>query len=193
MTDRTAGRRARFTRTSLLLLVGALAVLLAACSGGGVAPGGVVEWRELTIDLPADWVETNRTETSLSVGDGPGSTEPGERGELFVLTQLTIEPGATIDDWRQFAEEQDADVERDTETTVGGLPATMIQFSFTTNGIPTRERVVVVPSRDLVLLQQPVPMQGDTEGPQWFDEHVDEFDALLENVQFGAPEDYLED
>ena len=175
------------------LLVGA-ATLLSACTGSSsVAPGGVVEWRELTIDLPDGWVETNRTGTSLSVGDGPGSTEPGERGELYALTQLTIEPGTTADDWRTFVEEQDATLERDTRTEVGTLPATLIQYSFTTNGIPTRERVVVVASRDLVLLQQPVPMQGDTEGPAWFDEHLDEFDALLEGIRFGAPEDYLED
>ena len=169
-----------------------LVLLLTACSSE-VAPGGVVEWRELTVDLPADWVETNRTDTSLSVGDGPGSVEPGERGELFVLTQFTIEPGTTADDWRAFVEQQDATLERDTTTTVDSLPATLIQYSFTTNDIPTRERIVIVPSRDLVLLQQPVPMQGETAGPEWFDEHVDEFDALLEGIRFGAPADYLED
>lgn len=172
--------------------VACLLVLLPACSSE-TPPGGVIEWRELTIDLPADWVETNRTSTSLSVGDGPGSPEPGERGELFVSTQFTIEPGTSADDWRAFVEEQDATLERDTTTTVGTLPASLIQYSFTTNGIPTRERIVIVPSRDLVLLQQPVPMQGETAGPDWFDEHVEEFDALLEGISFGAPEGYLDD
>jgi hypothetical protein len=184
------------TRVALWYLRAGLVVvclaLVAGCTGG-TAPGGTVEWRELTIDLPEGWVETNRTETSLSVGDGAGSTEPGERGDLYVSTQLTVEPGATIDAWRQFVEDQDATLERDTSTTVGGLPAAMVQYAFTTNGIPTRERVVVVPSRDLVLLQQPVPMQGDTDGPAWFDEHVGEFDALLEGITFGAPEGFLED
>ena len=155
-------------------------------------PGGTLEWRELTVDLPADWIELDRTDTSLSVGDGPGSTTPGERGELYVFTQFTIEPDTTADDWRRFVEEQDATLERDTTTTVGGLPAELIQYSFTTNRIPTRERIVVVPSRDLVLLQQPVPMQGDTEAPDWFDEHLDEFDALLDGIRFGAPSDYLD-
>ena len=116
-----------------------------------------------------------------------GSTTPGERGDLYVFTQFTVEPDTTADDWRQFVEEQDATLERDTTTTVGSLPATLIQYSFTTNGIPTRERIVIVPSRDLVLLQQPVPMQGDTEAPDWFDEHLDEFDALLDGISFGAP------
>lgn len=167
-------------------------LLLAACSSA-VAPGGVVEWRELTIDLPEGWVELNRTETSLAVGDGPGSTEPGVRGDLYVATQLTIEPGTTADDWRRFVEEEDATLERDTEVTVGSLPATLIQFAFTTNDIPTRERVVVVPSRNLVVLQQPVPMQGETEAPTWFDDAVDEFDALLDGIRFGAPEDFLEE
>lgn len=185
------------TRRSLpivaVLLVGAATVLLSACSSSGTAPGGVVEWRELTVDLPAGWVELDRTATSLSVGDGQGSTEPGERGDLYVFTQFTIEPDTTADDWRRFVEEEDATLERDTSTTVGSLPATLIQFAFTTNGIPTRERIIVVPSRDLVLLQQPVPMQGDTEAPAWFDEHEGEFDALLEGIRFGAPEGFLED
>ena len=179
----------RRLRTAALVC---LLLLLPACSSG-TAPGGVVEWRDLSVDLPAEWVETNRTETSLTVGDGAGSTEPGERGDLFVSTQFTIEPGTTVEDWRTFVEEQDATLERDTSTTVGSLPASLIQYSFTTNGIPTRERVVIVPSRDLVLLQQPVPMQGETAGPDWFDEHVEEFDALLEGITFGAPGSYLED
>lgn len=175
------------------LLVGAVALLVGGCTSSSGTPGGTVSWRALTIDLPGDWIEMDRTETSLSVGDGEGSTEPGERGDLYVFTQFTIEPSATADQWRAFVEEQDATLEQDTSTTVGTLPATLIQYSFTTNGIPTRERIVVVPSRDLVLLQQPVPMQGETEGPEWFDEHLDEFDALLEGISFGAPEGYLDD
>lgn len=174
------------------LLVGAVALSASACSSS-TPPGGVVSWRELTIDLPDGWVELGRTETSLSVGDGEGSTEPGERGDLYVFTQFTIEPSASADAWRTFVEEQDATLEQDASTTVGTLPATQIQYSFTTNDIPTRERIVVVPSRSLVMLQQPVPMQGETEGPEWFDEHVDEFDALLEGIRFGAPEGFLDD
>ena len=181
----------RVTARRLLAVLAGLLLLLPACSSE-VPPGGTLEWRELTVDLPADWVELDRTDTSLSVGDGPGSTTPGERGDLYVFTQFTIEPDTTADDWRRFVEEQDATLERDTTTTVGGLPAELIQYSFTTNRIPTRERIVVVPSRDLVLLQQPVPMQGDTEAPDWFDEHLDEFDALLDGISFGAPADYLD-
>ena len=180
----------RFQRQAIVVL-GAILALTAGCTSGA-EPGGVVEWRELTLDLPADWVELDRTDTSLSVGNAPQSTEPGERGELQVATQLTVEPRTRPDDWRRFVEEQDATLERDTSTTVGGLPATLLQFSFTTNGIPTRERVVLVPSRDLVLLQQPVPMQGETEAPAWYDDHVDEFDALLEGIRFGAPPGHLD-
>lgn len=174
------------------LLVGVVALLLSGCSSSS-EPGGVVAWRELTIDLPDGWVELGRTETSLSVGDGEGSTEPGERGDLYVFTQFTIERSASADAWRAFVDEQDATLEQDVATTVDSLPANQIQYSFTTNGIPTRERIVVIPSRDLVLLQQPVPMQGETEGPEWFDDHVDEFDSLLEGIRFGAPEGFLDD
>lgn len=169
------------------------AVLASGCGSGDPGPGGVVEWRELTIDLPADWIEVNRTDTSLLVADGPGSTEPGVRGDQQVATQFTVEPGAELEAWRQFVADQDGTVESQGETTVGGAPARVLQYTFTTGGIPMRERIVVVPARDLVLLQQPTPMQGETEGPEWFTAHTDEFQALLEGITFGAPEGYLED
>jgi hypothetical protein len=168
-------------------------VLLAACSRGEAAPGGVIEWRELTIDLPDGWVEVDRTDTSLTVADAPRSSEPGTRGDIEVATQFTVEPDTTIDDWRDFVTDQDATLEEDGSTQVGDLPANLIQWSFVTNGVPTRERVVIVPSRELVIFQQPVPTQDETAAPEWFDEHVDEFDALLEGISFGAPEDFLQD
>lgn len=170
-----------------------VAVLAGGCASDDPGPGGVIEWRELTIDLPADWIEINRTGTSLFVADGPGSTEPGVRGDQQVGTQFTIDPGVGLDAWRQFVEDEDGTVEDEGELMVGGLPARYLQYTFTTGDIPMRERIVVVPSRDLVLLQQPTPMQGETGGPEWFTAHVDEFQALLDGITFGAPEGYLED
>lgn len=169
------------------------AVLASGCASNDPAPGGVIEWRELTIDLPADWIEINRTDTSLFVADGPGSTEPGVRGDQQVGTQFTIDPDVGLDAWRQFVEDEGGTIEREGETTVGGAPARFLEYTFTTGGIPMRERIVVVPARDLELLLQPTPMQGETGGPEWFTAHADEFQELLDGIRFGAPEDYLED
>lgn len=192
--DGAAPRRApghRWWHRGLVLL--ALGAVLVGCASGETPPGGVLEWRELTIDLPADWVEVDRTATSLMVADGPGSTEEGVRGDQQVATQFTVDPDASLDAWRQFVADEEGTVEHEGETTVGGVPARLLQYTFTTGGVPMRERIVVVPSRDLVLLQQPTPMSGETGGPDWFTQHADEFDALLEGVTFGAPEGYLED
>lgn len=186
-------RPSRARRPRVLLVLAVAALLLGACGDGTAAPGGVVEWRELTIDLPDGWVEVDRTDTSLTLADAPWPEESGDRGDVEVATQLTIEPGTTIEDWRRFVTDQDGTLEDDGSVTVDDLPGQLVQFSFVTNGVPTRERVVLVPSRELVLLQQPVPMQGETAAPQWFDDHVDEFDALLDGISFGAPEGHLGD
>ncbi len=172
----------------LVAVVGLLVVLLSACS----TSGGPIEWRDADIALPAGWIEIDRSENHLLVGDGLPPEEPGTRGELDVAMQVTVEPGTTADDWRRFVVDEGATLEVDEAISVGGAPATMIQFSFTTNGVPTRERVIVIPSRQLVLLQQPVPLQTDTDGPERFLERLEEFDALLDGISFGAPEGYLD-
>lgn len=180
----------RLARAVALLLLGAV---LAACASGSVPPGGVVSWRELTIDLPDDWVVISQNETSLYVADGLGATEPGVRGDQEVGTQFAIQPNTTPEHLRRFVQDENGELEMDTRTTVGGVPATLIQYTFTTNDVPLRERVLLIPSRNLVILQQPTPTQGETEGPEWFNEHLEELDALLESIRFGAPEGFLED
>ena len=51
------------------------------------------------------------------------------------------------------------------------------------------EMVVVVPSRSLTILLQPVPVRGQTDAPQVFLEARDQFDAILDSIRFGAPVD----
>jgi hypothetical protein len=142
--------------------------------------------------LPDGWVELERGDLVLTVADGAPSGE-GDPGDLDVSVQFTIEPAATADDWRRFVAEQGGEVESDGTVDLDGIPATMLQFAFVPNGTPTRERVIVVPSRQLVILQQPVPLQGQTDAPEVFLDRLEEFDALLESIEFGAPAGYLED
>jgi hypothetical protein len=99
--------------------------------------------------LPDGWVELERGDLVLTVADGAPSGE-GDPGDLDVSVQFTIEPAATADDWRRFVAEQGGEVESDGTVDLDGIPATMLQFAFVTNGTPTRERVIVVPSRQLV-------------------------------------------
>jgi hypothetical protein len=67
------------------------------------------------------------------------------------------------------------------------IPATRLVYSFQSAGVPTREMVVLVPSRALVVLAQPVPRQGQQDGPEIFLEHVETFLDVLTTADFGRP------
>ncbi|MDX1620375.1 MAG: hypothetical protein R3320_05255 [Nitriliruptorales bacterium] len=168
-------------RRALLAL---LVLALAACSGG---TGGTQEWRGLTVDLPDGWERFEKSPTLMSVANAPLGAEEGDPGERVVAAQFTFEPGARPDNWRDFVTDQDGELETDQSISLDGVPATKLVFSYTTNGIPTREMVVVIPARNVVILMQPVPVAGQTNGPEVFLEHADAFEAILQSIEFGAP------
>ena len=177
------------------LLILLLAVVLVAC--GGAATTGTVEWRDLDVTLPAGWEVYQARSDLLAASDGgfadlqedgsvPDQPEDPDDNDVVAL-QFTWEPRTTAADWRALVEEAGGTVESDESTTVGGVPATSLVFSWVTNNVPTRERVVLVPSRELVLLFQPVPVQGQTTGPQVYLDKAEQFDAVLGSIRFGAP------
>lgn len=179
------------------LLTLLLAAVLAAC--GGAATTGTVEWRDLDVTLPQGW-EVYQSRTDLLAASDGGFADLQEVGSLpdqpidpddndVVAFQFTRDAGATADDWRALVAQAGGTVEVDESITVGGVPATSLTFSWITNQVPTRERVVLVPSRELVLLFQPVPVQGQTTGPQVYVEKADQFEAVLDSIRFGAPLD----
>jgi hypothetical protein len=47
--------------------------------------------------------------------------------------------------------------------------------------------VVVIPSRSIVLLAQPVPGPGDEDAPDVFLAYLEDFLEVLETAEFGAP------
>lgn len=169
-------------------VVGMLA-LVAACGGDDRA----VAWRDLDLRLPDGWVVLDDQEGALYVADGPPGEEPGEPGEQEVGVQFQTD-ASTADDWRELVAAGDGTLERDEAITVDDLPATLLEFSFpgSAGNPPTREQVVLVPSRSLVVLSQAVPVQGQEDGPEVFDAHAEDFDALRESIDFGAPEDYVQ-
>ena len=164
-----------------------LALLLLAASACGGGTTGTQDWRGLTVELPDGWERFEKTATLMSVANAPLGNEEGDPGDRVVAVQFTFEPGASADDWRGFVEEQDGDLETDQQVVLDGIPATKLVFSYITNGTPTREMVVVVPARSIVILMQPVPIAGQTNAPEIFLEHVEEFDAILSSIDFGAP------
>lgn len=167
--------------TTAVAVVAAAAVLLAACTGGGG-----LRWRDVRLSLPDGWVVAENEDTRFTVANArlgsDGVPGPGEVAAFF-----TVEPGASPQPWRDLIDQAGWVLEEDTGVTVGGVPATRLVYHMAGVDIPLREMVVVVPSRDLVILLQPVVQPGSTDGLALFDRHRDQFVELLESVRFGAP------
>lgn len=169
-----------------LVLAAALALLLGACGG---SDAGVQEWRGLELELPAGWEVFERRDTLLSAGNGPVGEEPGDPGERTVVAQLSYDPSSSTDDWRALVEAEGGELEVDERLDIDGVPATRLIWAWTTNGVPTREMVVLLPSRSLVMLFQPAPRADQLDAPEVFLRHRDEFEAILESIDLGAPVD----
>lgn len=180
-------------RRSSLLLV--LLLVLAAC-GDGNQPSSVT-WRNVTLQIPDGWYVFEEEDTRLSISNhdigpeamrGVREDEDVDPPDDVVAMFLTFEPRTVPDDWREYAEQQDATIESDDQIQVGGeVPATRIVMNYVTDGIPLREMVVVIPSRHIVVLAQPVPVFRQQDGPEIFLDHVDTFLEVLETAEFGAP------
>ena len=182
-------------RRSIFLLLAALSLLFVAC-GGGNQPSSVT-WRNVTLPMPDGWYVFEDEDTRLSISNadiGPEAMrttqeDPDVESRTDVVAMFfTFEPRTVPGDWRTYAEQQDATVESDEQIIVGGdVPATRIVFSYVTDDVPLREMVVVIPSRNIVVLAQPVPTFGQQDGPELFLDHVDTFIEVLEAAEFGAP------
>ncbi len=176
------------TRRFAAALAAVLVVSCAACGGDESA----VAWRDLDLRLPDGWTVVDEQPGAVYLADGAPGEEPGDPGDLEVGVQISHEVDASGQAWRDLVAERGGDLERDESITVDDLPATLLEFSFPGSGddVPTREQVVLVPSRDVVILSQAVTVQGQQDGPEVFDAHVEEFDTLRESIDFGAPTDY---
>lgn len=170
-----------------LLALAALAAMLTACGGDGS-----VAWRGLTVEVPEGWTVFEEADTRLSIASAPlgeqADPEQPPEGDvvaMFFQHERDARPG----EWRDYVDDLDeATLETDDSLTIDGdTPATRLVFSHTTNGIPTREMVVVIPARDVVVLSQPVARAGDEDAPEVFLDHIDTFLEVIEGLEVGAP------
>lgn len=168
----------------IAVVVAALVLLLAGC---GDSAGGAQEWRGLDLVLPEGWEVFERRDTLLSAADGPLGAEDGDVGDRTVAVHLTYDPSTSAADWRALIEAEGGEIETDEPIQIDGVPATRIVFNWVTNDIPTREMIVVLPSRSVLMLFQPVPVSGQTDAPAAFLEHRDEFESILDSIDLGAP------
>jgi hypothetical protein len=169
-----------------------LGLLLVACGGG--QPSSVT-WRNVTLPVPEGWYVFEQEETRLSlsnadigVGETPGEPREQPEGDVVAM-HFTFEPRTQPADVREHLAEQDATIESDQQILLGEdeVPATQLVYSYETGGTPTREMVVVIASRAIVLLAIPVPLPGDEDAPEVFLEHIDTFLEVLEGAEFGSP------
>lgn len=184
------GRRRYWSSRPIAILATVLVLLCGACGDDERA----VAWRDLDLTLPEGWMVINDLQGALYVADGTPGEDPGDPGDQEVGVQFQTDARVVSDDWRELVADGDGTLERDEATTVDGLPATLLEWSYpgSANSPPTREQAVLVPSRDLVILSQAVTVQGQQDGPEVFDAHVEDFDALRESIDFGAPVDFGE-
>lgn len=188
-------------RRPFAVVVTALAVLLAACGAGddgAVGGDGPRAWRDLDVVVPDGWVVTIDRPDLLFIAnedirvddedlDEPPSLPEDRNSNDVVGAQFIADGSVTADAWRELVEEEDGVIESDTQTTIGGLPATSITYTWESNDVPLREQVVFVPSRQLYVLLQPVALQGQTNGPEVFQRHTEEFASILDSIEFGRP------
>lgn len=182
------------------VLMACLLALLTACTPGADDGAGPREWRDLELVVPDGWTVLEQradllhfANEDIRVADGDDAEQPSRPADPdssdVVAVQLTTDPGTRPGAWRDLVEQQGGVIEQDERIEVGGLPATSLEYRWQSNGVPSRERVVFVPSRDLVVLLQPVPLRDQTTGPEVYLRHTDEFEAVIDSITFGRPVD----
>jgi len=165
------------------------AMLLAGCG----SQDGPVVWRNITVDLPAGWVVFERTDTTLSIANVPlgpqedGAPRAAPDGEVVAMF-FSYEPDTLPRDWLEFLGANGAVIETEQQRILtGDVPATQLVYRLTDEITDTREMVVLIPSRNVVILAQPVPLVGDASGPDVFLRNIDTFLTVVDTLTFGAP------
>lgn len=159
-----------------------------------VACGGQpseANWRNMDIPIPQGWFVFEETDDRFSISnvDLASFAETGEFPDSDVVAMFFTHESATLPgDWRSLLSVRDADLETDDRLTLSDeIPATRLIYHFISADVPTREMVVLIPSREVVVLAQPVPRPGQTTGPEIFVENLEVFMDVIEGIAFGRP------
>jgi len=159
-----------------------LVVLLVSCGDSSQ-----VSWRDLSLTMPDGWRVAENRDTVLTITNGEVAPSPGVAGSDDVLVQFQVVNSASPDSSRQLVRDDGGVIEEDEPIELGGAKGTRLTWVWTTNGIPTREMILIVPSRSLEILFQPVALAGTENAPEVFAAHRDEFEAIITSLSFGAP------
>lgn len=161
----------------------AIALLfLVACQGGDTS----LAWRDLHVTPPTGWIVFESSDSVLGMANAPLGAD-GVRGARALGAQFTWEPDTVPQDWRDLVTLLGGTIEEDESIDLDGVPGTRLVYRWESEGIPTREMVVLLPARGVVILLQPVLELGERDGPERFDENRSVFDEILASIDFGAP------
>jgi hypothetical protein len=172
-----------------LIVLALASLMLTGCS----SQDGPLVWRNITVELPEGWVVFERTETTLSIANVPlGSEADGDErvapdGDVVAMF-FSYEPDTLPRDWLEFLAANDAEIETEQQRILtDDVPATQLVYRLTDDITDTREMVVLIPSRNVVILAQPVRLAGDPSGPDVFLRYIDTFLGVVDTLTFGAP------
>lgn len=178
-TDRAGRARTRRRSLSSALLVGVLAV---ACGG----TPDVIEWRNVRLDVPEGWVVVEVTDERVRLASA-AAERAAETDGLVTLT-LSFDPRVLPTDVRAALAARGATVESDGAITVGDeVPATRIVAFDPSVDPPTREAIVLVPSRGIVAVVGVLPGSGATDPAARLLEELDVALGVLAGASYGPP------
>lgn len=141
-----------------------------------------MEWRGLAVDVPDGWTVGENEERSLSMANAPLGQEDSA-DELEAAIFFTFEPSTTADDWRELVAQRAGRIDEDETIEFADTEATRLVFTMVSGGGEVREMVVVASSLNVVVLLQPVPLAGQTDGVEMFERHRDTFEEVLSSVR----------
>lgn len=169
-----SGARAIVRAVALLLAP----LLLVACSGSER-----VDWPGVRFTLPDGWEVLVEERERLVVADH--RADDGERGVLVTFVTM---PGTFPAEWRERIAQRGATLESDVGVLIAGdVPATQLILVDEVDGIPVREAILVVSSRELVISVLPRLQPGDEDGLRILLDSLDDVRALLDTVDLPPP------
>jgi hypothetical protein len=170
--------RRRRTALARALVLGTVLLLATACG-----TSSELRWASVRAELPVGWEVVRSTDAQLVLADHVA--QDGGRGVLITFLRA---PGTLPDDWRRTVTERGALLESDEAVLVAGdVPATQLILRDTVDGIPLREALLVIPSREIVVAITPRLTAGDTDGPDLLLESLDAVRAFLDGIQLAVP------
>lgn len=164
-------------------LAGLALVALTACGGTPTT----LAWRNIVLPVPEGWVVVEVDDARVRLASA--SAEDGVPDDGLVVLSISFDPRTLPDDVRSGAAARGATIESDAPIVVGDeVPATRFVVFEPSAVAPTREVIVLVPSRGLVAVGSVVPGATVSDPADRLLEDLDVLLSVLEDAAYGPPE-----